>query len=464
MATLQFLGAAGTVTGSRYLVEAGGERLLVDCGLFEGVKELRLRNWNPFPAPPASIHGLLLTHAHLDHTGYIPRLMHEGFRGAVLTTSATVDLCRLLLPDSGHLQEEDAAYANKRGFSKHTPALPLYTYEDAVESLERFRAVDESKPVEISDHFACRFFPAGHILGARMIELTVRENGGERRVLFSGDLGREHQLLIREPVVPDVAGDYTMLCESTYGDRLHPTDDFRPRLASIVEATAARGGTVVIPAFAVGRTQELLYVFRELMGQNKMHSLPIHVDSPMAIDSTGLYLQHLEDHNLEMGELEKQGVKPFAPPNVHFDRTVEQSKAINDVHFPMVIISASGMATGGRVLHHLKRCLPDHRNTILFEGFQAAGTRGQIIQSGAPSVKIHGEEVPIRARVESMENFSGHADYGEILRWLERFPKAPQRVYLVHGEPHASQSLRDKISSQLHWDTAVASYLQKIVL
>src|SRR5271157_414807 len=420
MPTLQFLGAAGSVTGSRYLIEAGGERLLVDCGLFQGEKELRLRNWNPFPAPPASINCLVLTHAHLDHTGYIPRLIKEGFRGQVLATSATVDICQLLLPDSGHLQEEDAAYANKQGFSKHKPALPLYTYDDAVKSLQSFRAVDESKPVEISEHFSCRFFAAGHILGARMIELTVHENGVERRVLFSGDLGRERQLLIR--------------------------------------------GTVVIPAFAVGRTQELLYVFRELVEQNKVHSIPIHVDSPMAIDSTDLYNRHHEDHNLDVDALEKQGVKPFAPPGVHFDRTVEESKAINDVHFPMVIISASGMATGGRVLHHLKRCLPDHRNTILFEGFQAAGTRGRIIQSGATSVKIHGAQVSIRARVESMDNLSGHADYGEILRWLGRFPKAPQKVHLVHGEPAASQSLREKFTNQLHWETAVAAYLQKIVL
>jgi len=464
LSTLTFLGAAGTVTGSRYLIEAGGERLLVDCGLFEGEKELRLRNWSPFPAPPASINWLVLTHAHLDHTGYIPRLINEGFRGQVLATSGTVDICGLLLPDSGHLQEEDARYANKQGFTKHQPALPLYTYDDAVKSLERFRAVDESQPVEISEHFGCRFFPAGHILGARMIELTIRENGVERRVLFSGDLGRERQLLIREPVVPDVSGDYTMLCESTYGDRLHPSDDFRARLASIVESTAARGGSVVIPAFAVGRTQELLYLIRELIEQNQMHSIPVHVDSPMAIDCTDIYNRHHEDHNLDVDALEKQGVKPFAPPGVHFDRTVEESKAINDVHFPMVIISASGMATGGRVLHHLKRCLPDHRNTILFEGFQAAGTRGRIIQSGATSVKIHGEQVPIRAHVESMENLSGHADYGEILRWLGRFPKAPQRVHLVHGEPAASKSLKEKITDQLHWDTAVAAYLEKIAL
>ncbi len=464
MATLTFLGAAGTVTGSRYLLEAGGERLMVDCGLFEGAKELRLRNWSPFPVPPASIQWLVLTHAHLDHTGYIPRLVKEGLRGSILATAATVDLAHLLLPDSGHLQEEDAEYANKKGFSKHKPALPLYTYDDAVQSLQQFRVVDESKPLELSPRFSCRFFAAGHILGARMIVVTIRENGSERRVLFSGDLGRYHQLVIREPVVPEVDGDYTMLCESTYGDRLHPTDDFRTRLTTIVETTAARGGSVVIPAFAVGRTQELLYVFRELIEQNKLHSLPIHVDSPMAIDCTDLYRRHHEDHNLEMDALEAKGVKPFSPPGVHFDRSVDESKALNDSHYPMIIISASGMATGGRVVHHLARCLPDYRNTILFEGFQAPGTRGQIIQSGAKSVKMHGQEVPIRARVESMENLSGHADYGEILRWLGRFPKGPQKTYLVHGEPAAAQSLREKITQQLHWDTSVAAYLEKITL
>jgi metallo-beta-lactamase family protein len=464
MATLQFLGAAGTVTGSRYLLEAGGERLMIDCGLFEGKKELRLRNWSPCPLEAGSIRWLVLTHAHLDHTGYIPRFIQEGFRGEIYATSGTIDLCRLLLPDSGHLQEEDASYANRKGFSKHQPALPLYTYDQAIAALNSFRAVDESKPIELSERFSFRYFPAGHLLGARSILVEIRENGNPRRVLFSGDVGREQQLLIRRPAVPQVDGDYMMLCESTYGDRLHPRDDFRARLASIVETTAARGGSVVIPAFAVGRTQELLYVFRELIEQHRLHSLPIHVDSPMAIDCTDLYRRHHEDHNLEMDKLEAQGIRPFSPPDVHFDRTVEESKALNDSRFPTIIVSASGMAAGGRVLHHLARCLPDRRNTILFEGFQAPGTRGQTIQSGAPSVKIHGEAVPIRAHIESMENLSGHADYGEILRWLTSFPKPPSRVWLVHGEPEAAQALQQRINGQLHWDAQVAQYLQQITL
>jgi metallo-beta-lactamase family protein len=462
MATLTFLGATGTVTGSKYLLEAGGERLMIDCGLFQGLKELRLRNWNPLPIPPPSIQWLVLTHAHLDHTGYIPRLVKDGFRGQIYASPATVDLSKLVLPDSGHLQEEDAAYANKKGFSKHDPALPLYTYAEAVKSLESFKAIDESKPLELSSHFTLRCFSAGHILGARMIEVAVRDNGSVKRILFSGDLGRFPQLILREPVVPEDGFDF-MLLESTYGDRLHPRDDVGARLASIVEGTAQRGGTVVIPSFAVGRTQELLYLFRELIVLGRMHSLPIHVDSPMAIDVTDLYLRHEEDHDLQTGALEAQGIKPFSPPDVHFDRSVEDSKALNDARYPMVIISASGMATGGRVVHHLERCLPDHRNTILFVGFQAAGTRGRLIQAGQP-VKMHGQYVHIQARIETLENLSGHADYGEILGWLHKFQKPPGKTFLVHGEPKAAESLRQKVAQELQWDVSVGSYLQKVQL
>jgi len=471
MATLQFLGAAGTVTGSKYVLEAGGsspsnpgERLMIDCGLFQGPKELRQRNWDPLPIPAASIHWLVLTHAHLDHVGYIPRLVKEGFAGEILATGATVELTRLTLPDSGHLQEEDSEYANLKKFSKHSPALPLYTEEEAIKSLEKLRAIDESKPLELSPHFSLRFFRAGHILGARSIEVTVRENSSADgcRVLFSGDLGRYHQLIIREPAAVDGA-DF-LLVESTYGDRLHPADDYRARLAEIVEATAARGGTVVIPSFAIGRTQELLYLFRQLVAEGKMHSTPIHVDSPMAIDVTDIYRRHHEDHNLETTGLEDEGRKPFAPPEVHFDRTREESMALNAVRYPIIIISASGMATGGRVLHHLERCLPDHRNTVLFVGYQGAETRGHTIQSGAPTVKIHGQEVPIRARVETIENLSAHGDYSEILQWLSRFSKAPIETFIVHGEPGPAESLRQKIAGQLGWNARVANYLEKVSL
>jgi len=463
MATLTFLGATGTVTGSKYLLEAGGERLMVDCGLFQGDKELRLRNWNPLPVPPASIPWLLLTHAHLDHVGYIPRLVKDGFRGQILTSSATVDIAKIVLPDSGHLQEEDAAYANKKGFSKHAPALPLYTYDEAMKSLEHIHAINAVEPVEVSPHFTIRTFFAGHILGARMIEVTVRENGTAKKILFSGDLGRFPQLVIPEPAVPEDGFDY-MLLESTYGDRLHPKEDIGARLAAIVESTASHGGTLVIPSFAVGRTQELLYLFRELIEAKKMHSLPIHVDSPMAIDVTHLYEKHREDHSLELGALEAQGIKPFSPPNLHFDKTVDQSKQLNDARYPTIIISASGMATGGRVVHHLERCLPDHRNTILFVGFQGAGTRGQAIQSGARVIKMYGHQVNVRARIETIENLSAHADYGEILAWLKRFRKAPGRTFMVHGEPRAAESLREKIAQQLQWNVSVPQYLEKVSL
>lgn len=462
MASLTFLGATQTVTGSKYLLEAGGERLMIDCGLFQGQKELRLRNWNPLPVDPSSIQWVVLTHAHLDHTGYIPRLVKEGFQGQIWASPATVDLAHLVLPDSGHLQEEDAQYANRKGFSKHKPALPLYTHDDALESLELFQVVDETKILELSSHFKIKFFRAGHILGARVVEVTITEVGKIVTVLFSGDVGRFPQLIIREPAVPESA-DY-MLCESTYGDRLHPTDDFRLRLARIVESTAERGGSVIIPSFAIGRTQELLYLFRNLVNQNLMHDLPIHVDSPMAIDATDLYRKHHEDHNLQTDEYESGGHKLFAQPYVHFDRSVEESKALNECKFPMVIISASGMATGGRVLHHLVRCLPDHRNTVLFVGFQAPGTRGHSIQSGAQFVKIHGQQVPVRAHVETIENLSAHADYSEILGWLGKFSSPPRMTYVTHGELHAAQALKERLTGSLRWKSEVPSYLEMVHL
>jgi metallo-beta-lactamase family protein len=462
MATLQFLGATGTVTGSKYVVEAGGERLMIDCGLFQGEKELRERNWQPLPVKPSSINWLVLTHAHLDHIGYIPRMINDGFRGQVLASSPTVELAKLVLPDSGHLQEEDAEHANYKGFSRHKPALPLYTYDDAVKALEQFRAIDDTKPLELSRTFELRFFRAGHILGARMIEVTIRENGAARKVLFGGDLGRFPQLILREPEVPDGA-DY-LLVESTYGDRLHAQDDSRERLAQIVEATARRGGTVVIPSFAIGRTQELLYLLREIIEQGRLSSLPVHVDTPMGIDVTDIYMRHTEEHDIETQAVTSRGLRPFSPPDVHFDRSRAESVALNDLKYPAIIISASGMATGGRILHHLERCLPDHRNTVLFVGFQGAGTRGQIIKSGAEFVKMHGRQVNIRAHVESMDNMSAHADYGEILGWLGKFKKAPSTTFLVHGEPKAAEALKGKITEQLRWNVEVPAYLQKFTL
>ena len=462
MPTLTFLGATGTVTGSKYLLEAGGERLMIDCGLFQGLKELRERNWNPLPIPPSTINWLVLTHAHLDHVGYIPRLVKDGYRGEILATAATVDLAKITLPDSGHLQEEDAAYANKIKSTKHSPALPLYTMDEAVKSLESFRAIDDTKPLELSSHYTLRFFGAGHILGARSIEVTIRENGKSLKVLFSGDLGRYSQLIIREPAVPDAA-DY-LLCESTYGDRLHPTDDYQARLAKIVQTTAQRGGAVIIPAFAIGRTQEMLYLFRGLIEKGQMPKIPIHVDSPMAIHVTDVYLRHREDDNLETTALEAHGGQPFSPPGVHFERTADESKAINAVREPCIIISASGMVTGGRILHHLAQRLPDPRNTVLFVGYQAQGTRGRTILSRASSVKIFNSMVPIHAQIEDIENLSGHADYGEILKWLGRISSPPRQTFITHGEPGPAESLKEKITQQLHWNARVPAYLEKVSL
>ena len=462
MATLQFLGATGTVTGSKYLLEAGGERLLVDCGLFQGLKELRLRNWNPLPIPPSGINWLVLTHAHLDHVGYIPRLIKDGYTGPIFANAATTELARLTLPDSGHLQEEDAAYANKKGFSKHKPALPLYTYDEAVKSLESFRAVDDSKPLEISGHFVLKFFGAGHIMGARSIQATVRENGQAVTVLFSGDLGRIHQLIIREPA--SAAGSDYLLCESTYGDRLHPTDDVRVRLGAVVKAAVARGGRVVIPAFAIGRTQELLYLFREMIEQGLMPAVPIYVNSPMATEVTDIYRRHAEDDNIETAALIAHGEDPLSPAHLQFVRTIEESKALNDNREPSIIISASGMATGGRVLHHLAACLPDARNLILLVGYQATGTRGQTIQSRAEFVKIHGVMVPIHAQVETINNLSGHADYSEILAWLRKLSRAPHQMFITHGEPRAANALRERVTQQLRWNARVPRYLEKVVL
>jgi metallo-beta-lactamase family protein len=462
MPTLQFLGATGTVTGSKFLVEADGERLLVDCGLFQGEKSWRLKNWDTLAVKPSSIQWIVFTHAHLDHLGYLPRIIKDGFRGEALASSATVDLAKLVLPDSGHLQEEDAAYANFKGYSKHKPALPLYSCEEALKSLERLRAVNTSRPLELSPRISLRFYRAGHILGARMIEVTVREKRKTVRILFSGDLGRFPQVILPEPETPEPV-DY-LLVESTYGDRRHPADDLKARLAEIIERTSSRGGTVLIPSFAVGRTQELLYLLREMIEEGMTPSLPIHVDSPMAIDVTDLYRRHTGDHDLETAAIEARGVKPFSPPDVHFARTPEESKALNDARYPMMIISASGMATGGRVLHHLERLLPDHRNTVLFVGFQAQGTRGRAIRDGAESVKMHGREVRVRARVESLDHLSAHADYGEILGWLKSFPRAPRRTFLVHGEPGSTESLAGKVKDHLGWKVSVPKYLETVRL
>lgn len=436
---LTFLGAVQTVTGSKYVLEAGTRRILVDCGLFQGFKELRNRNWSPFPVDPSSIDAVVLTHAHLDHSGYLPLLVKRGFRGSVCCTAATKDLCRILLVDSGHLQERDAEFANRHGYSKHKPARALYTAADAEASLELFRPIEFGKPCDLGDELVVTLHPAGHILGAAM---TLFEQTGTS-LLFGGDLGRPHDPVMLEPTVVDRA-DY-LVVESTYGNRKHEGANLEQRLAEIIRSTAARGGSVLMPAFAVGRTQSILYHLHRLKVGGQIPDLPICMDSPMAINAADIFCEHLGDHKLTPGECRDLCA------TARYARSVEESKALDRATMPMIIISASGMATGGRVLHHLKAMAPDPRNTILFAGFQAAGTRGAHMVNGASEINVHGQQVPVRASVENLHTLSAHADVDEIMGWLRGFAFPPLRTFITHGEPDAAEALRERISDELDW-------------
>lgn len=449
---LTFLGAAGTVTGSKYLLEHGGRRVLVDCGLFQGLKQLRLRNWDPFPLAPDQIDAVVLTHAHIDHSGFLPALARQGFQGRVFATEATQDLAGLLLPDSGHLQEEDAEYANRHGFSKHHPALPLYTEEDGRRALRLFQARGYGEAFEPIPGVTMRFAPAGHILGAASVQLSW--DGGT--ALFSGDLGRDDDLLMRPPA-PPASADYVVM-ESTYGDREHVQEDAATLLADTVNRTAARGGVVLVPAFAVGRAQALLYLLATLKEEKRIPDLPLFLNSPMAADVTALYHKHRSQHRLDEAQCRRM---------CHAARivnTVEESRRLNDLRFPGVIVSASGMATGGRVVHHLKAFAPDRRNTVLLAGYQAAGTRGAALAAGAREIKIHGGHVPVRAEVVSLGSLSAHADRGELLRWVGQLARPPRRVFLTHGEPVATDSLRQAIEERHGWPCTVAEHQQSVQL
>ena len=459
MAKITFLGAAGTVTGSKYLVEAGGKRLLVDCGLFEGSKELNQRNWEKFSIDPATIDWVVLTHAHIDHTGYLPRLVRDGFRGPIYANAATHELCGLLLPDSAHLQEEEAQFAAKKKYSSHNPPLPLYTVVESQHALQQFREIPRSEAFTISPQFSVRPHDAGHILGSSWLELTVTENGKQTLVVFSGDLGRYGQPILNDPESPARA-DF-LLCESTYGDRDHPAGSAADILADVISRTAKRGGAVVIPAFAVDRTQLLMYYLRELEDERRIPHLPVYIDSPMAINVTALYGSHHEDHRLQFQREEQSGKRdPLNLLQVHLTPSVEDSKKINDVVSPCIIISASGMATGGRILHHLARRLPDSRSTVLLVGYQAEGTRGRALQDGAQYLRIFGEEVPVRAQVVEIGQLSAHAGRSELLRWLSGLQAPPQQTFLVHGEPAALTSLREAIAAQFHWNITIPAWLQ----
>lgn len=441
---LHFLGAAGTVTGSRTLVETGGQRILVDCGLFQGWKPLRLRNWAPFPVDPASLDAVVLTHAHIDHSGYLPLLIRNGFKGPVWATPATRDLCSVLLPDSGRIHERDAEFANRHGYSKHQPALPLYTGEEGERALDSFRDAAFHTPVAIGRNLELTFHRAGHILGAA--SATLRVNG--TRIFFSGDLGRPNCPVMRAPD-PIRAADL-LVVESTYGDRRHDPADPEEALAAVVNRTIARQGTVLIPAFAVGRTQILLYHLERLRRTGRIPHVPIVMDSPMAIDATEIFRRHASDHRLDPQRCaDVCGV-------ARLSRTPEESKRLDAAEEPMILISASGMATGGRVLHHLARMAPEPRNTLLFAGYQAPGTRGERIVRGETQVRLHGKTVPIRAEVESLDMLSAHADGDEILAWLSKLERAPRMTFVNHGEPAAADCMRIRIREELGWRVRVA--------
>ena len=461
MATLTFLGAAGSVTGSRHLVEAGGKKLLLDCGLFQGGKELRLRNWAPLPVEAASIDWVVLSHAHIDHTGYLPRLVHEGFRGTIYANAATRDLCGILLPDAAHIQEEDAEHAAFKGFSKHENPQPLYTVEEAQAALGRIQIIPSNAPFRISSQFSVRLIDAGHILGSSMVELTITENGKPCVVLFSGDVGRYEQPILHDPVAPPRCD--VLLCESTYGDREHPSDSPLDALAEVITRVVKRGGAIVMPAFALGRTQLLMYYLRQLEDFHRIPTLPVYVDSPMAVSVTELYQRYKQEFDLEY-QREAQNGDPLNTHEFHLTRSVEESKQINKMSMPCIIISASGMATGGRILHHLARRLPDSRNAVLLAGFQAEGTRGRALVEGAKTLRIHGEDVQVKAEVIQMQQFSGHAGRSELLRWLSGLPVAPRQAYLVHGEPDAAISLQAAIREKFQWRVDVAQYQQEIKL
>jgi metallo-beta-lactamase family protein len=464
MPKLTFLGAAGTVTGSKYLIEAANKRLLLDCGIFQGTPDLSDRNYKPLPVDPKSFDYLVLTHAHLDHTGLLPRLVKDGYRGAIFANPATIELATLLLKDSAHLQEEDSVHAQKHPRDKHSNAEPLYSPEDVDPVLRAMKAMPRSGGFDISPEFHINSYDAGHILGSSSLVLTITENGKKTVVVFSGDIGRYDQPILNDPVTPPANAD-VLLCESTYGDRDHEAGDPAELLAAIVNRVAKRGGVIVIPAFAIGRTQTFMYYLRQLEDQQRIPRLPVYVDSPMALSATDLYLKHTEDHDLEFAREDSKGKgDPLDVHQFHLTRTADESKQINNVKTPCIIISASGMVTGGRVLHHLIQRLPDARNAVILAGFQAQGTRGRALQEGAKTIRIFGQEIPVNAEIVELGQFSAHAGKSELLRWLTGLPAPPKQTYLTHGEPSAAQSLQAAIQEKFKWKVSVARYLDTVDL
>ncbi len=458
MASLTFLGAAGTVTGSQYLLEVDHHRILIDCGMFQGLKPLRLRNWAKLPVHPGSVQSVVLTHAHLDHTGLLPRLVSNGFGGRAFCTAGTADLSKLVLPDAARLQEEDARRANQGRYAKHTPALPLFTENDAAEALSRLQPFGFNRPAPVAPGIEAEFINAGHLLGSAYVRVR-RSNATGGTLLFGGDLGRYSRPVLPDPS-PGVACD-VLLVESTYGDREHPPEDNGAELARIVRETADLKGKLIIPSFSIGRVEEVLYWLKKLEDERAIPILPVYIDSPMAVQALEYYRRHAAeldpDARPARGEVCAFCTERFSPVG-----SARESQQVVDAKGPYIVMSASGMAVGGRVLHHLAAGLPDPKNTVLFVGFQAAGTRGRDLIEGAHQVKMFGQWVPVHARIEKLNAMSAHADAGEVIRWLRTFPKAPGITYLVHGEPPAQVALKARIERELGWNVHIPEYLERV--
>ena len=448
---LQFLGAAGTVTGSSFLLKANGRTLLIDCGLFQGGRQLKTLNWRPFPLPPAQIDAVLLTHAHIDHCGLLPRLVQQGYKGPIFATEATCALLDILLRDSAYLNEQDAAYANKKGYTEHRPALPLYTIADAQKTLHHLQSVRFDQPLYL-DGFTVTWRPAGHLLGSAILEVVATAVNRTHRFVFSGDLGRYDDAIMKPPTSIETAD--TLVIESTYGGRRHADDDITAVLTDVLQYIIEREGVLLIPAFAVGRTQQVLYHIRRLQGEGRVPDIPVFIDSPMAVNASHIYCRFGDDHNLDVNLLMDERVCPLHCQQTHFVRDVEASKQLNTRPGPAIVLSASGMCTGGRIKHHLKWRLPDSRNVVLFVGYQAEGTRGRWLLNGAKRVRIHGQELPVHARIASLHALSGHAGHDELLRWLDSFARPPQITFIVHGEPKASRTLQTGIEKR-GWQTRI---------
>jgi len=457
--TLTCLGAAETVTGSKHLLTLNGHKVLVDCGLFQGPKELRDRNWQPLPLDVKEIEAIVITHAHLDHIGYLPRIVQQGYSGPIYATKATIDLSRISLPDSGRLQEEDARFMNKHNLSSHKPALPLYTEDDAYACLKLFQPLHYNQLHDLPGKATFQYMPAGHILGSGFAEIYF-DNG--ERILMSGDLGRFNTAIIQDPTSVDFA-EY-LVVESTYGDRFHAHEDTEGKLTQILNDAFEKGSVVLVPSFSIGRTQELLYSINNLQHQNRIPRIPFFIDSPMAVSTTQVFQQASEEYDTDMKLLIKQGEDPLHPEQTTFVRDSEQSRALNSQKGPMVIIAGSGMATGGRIVHHLLHHLSDPTCVVLFTGYQGEGTLGRDLIEGAQQVKILGQTVPVRASVEKLNALSAHADQGEIMQWLGNFKTPPKRTFIVHGEPPAQAALMGRIQQDLKWDVVIPKQAQQFTL